>query len=148
MSQRNGRQINTAVELQLARSGNSGWNLDITEQRSRIMVMRTHLTDDEVGRMLSTRPVVIDAELWSSSNHGMKLDVTSVELPITTYGNNEKWEHELDRIADELSSSHPTWSLQRETFNSYRTRVDGGVRYYKFTLKRWVDDEPVEAGQA
>ena len=134
-------EIRTTLNIQMTHGNPDDWYLTIQEGKSRLQVLRCPLTDEQVGKLLHTRPVEVEGVLYSSENHGMRFECEPYEvvLPSDSY---LRWEEELDRIEKDLEALKPGWQLMRETFNQYRTRrvKDGEQIVYNFSIKRWVDD--------
>lgn len=140
------RNVETSLDLQLARDGSgTGWGLSVRDTKSRLLVLQTQISSEQMGQMLGTLLVSTEGTIWQSAYHGKKLEVCSISVPVVYGYNVERWKSELDRVESELEVSHPGWTLKRdEVFNRNHASLGDGDGNYTYTmhLRRWVDDQP------
>ena len=101
-----GKKVN--VILRLSRTNQDSWCLDLEDIDSHLLISRMFIPDKEIPNLISTRPTVGTAELFTSENFGKRLEVKSVLLDLV-YAEEGLFELEARVILWE--SQNPEWKI-------------------------------------
>lgn len=127
------------IELQMARSSDNNFYLEIRGIRSRLMMFRIEIPSEKIADLISTRTLEVDSVIysekmdnWFKKGENKFIKVSTVGYDVFQVNKFQNWKreevtkHEQDGwIADSL-----------DKFNAHKYDSDKGT--YEVNFRRWV----------
>lgn len=145
-------KIETEIDVQLAHgSGPNGprWFLEITDRRSRSMIVRAHIPDAHMGRALGSQQITVPAEVWRDDHLGQwrENQTRAVPMPRALAFNDFdpeawraavfEWQADQPDLEGWIPRIEPKWNGHRYTDGAYSVHF---FRYVDAPPETYAED--------
>ncbi len=133
------------VSLVFTRNSSKIWNLQITDEASKLMIGEVQIGEEQFSDFMSHTYTTGTMNYYGSPNVGKTMEVKTVHVPLAGLvdifkGYDERSrERDMKHIRDLAEELNPGFKADVETYNGYRHQHLLGT--YKVTLRRYLEEK-------
>ena len=127
------------LELQMSRSSDNNFYLEIKGVKSRLMMFRIKIPPEQIADLLSTRIIEVDSAVYSDKTDNWFKKAEHKTMQVSTVGYEVFSVKEFENWKEKEISKHEQngWIADRlGGFNGYK--YDNIKRTYEVIFRRWV----------